>query len=64
MRRIDLIEKIKEVGLFNKDICNFLESEIKKDVNVSDTDSLNDTIKVFVSKLRTKFKKHNCMYSR
>lgn len=71
MKRIDLLHKIKELGL-NKD--NLLESLFKEVLNVhnlheenfdiSELNDLKNKLSVFKAKVGSKFHKHNRNYER
>ena len=64
MKRIDLIEKIKEVCINDANLQEIIENEVKSNMNVTDEDDLKKKIKIFITKLRAKYKNHHRIWSR
>ena len=63
MKRIDLLPKVKEVGINSialySDLMDYALSSEKRGEDKINCDSLKVTLQTFVSMLREKFTKHN-----
>jgi hypothetical protein len=64
MKRVDVLDKIKEVGINNPNLCSVIEEEVKIRMNVHDLEDLKGKIKTFVAKLKIKYHKHRRTFSR
>ena len=68
MKRIDLLPKVKEVGINSialySDLMDFVLSSEKGGEDKINCDSLKVTLQTFVSRLREKFTKHNRKFQR
>ena len=64
MRRLDISDEIKEVGINNPNFCSVIVKEVKIKMNVHDLEDLKGKIKIFVAKLKIKHDKHRKTFSR
>ena len=64
MKRRELLSVIKQNGMFSNDLIPKLIEEVQKHSDNEDTETLRNTLRLFIVKLRAKFLKAKRMYSR
>ena len=64
MKRKELLEIIKEVGVNSPDLQNTIEKEVTSHLKGRNVDDVRNKVKVFISKFRLKYNKHTRIWPR
>ena len=64
MKRKELLEIIKEVGVNSPDLQNTIEKEVTSHLKGRNVDDLRNKVEVFISKFRLKYNKHQRIWPR
>ena len=64
MKRLVLVEKVREIGLKHKDLQLLLEAEVLKEVSCDNEVDFKDKVRRFITNLKTKLDKHGRNYER
>ena len=64
MKRRDLVDLIRKVGINNKELQDLIETELVKVYVIDDIEELSSKVWTFISHFKARYNKHNRMYDR
>ena len=63
MKKLQLVEKVRELGLKNTNLQLLLETEVLKETSCEDKSALSERIRRFIRSVKAKLEKHFRSYS-